>query len=372
LKIKKIKVVMSQLEKIIKSIKKRLKKSSIFSSYRTVLKKTEDQELEIELENEHDKKALSMLLDVVRESNDERAKSRHLKAVLNLLFLTYFVFMVFATITLYKDFSTNSEAKNQINPELNYIGVTSINGPITAGTNSQTSADNVSSRLIALAKNKHVDTIVIKMNSPGGSPVQSARIYDEIMYVKKTYKKPVYVIAGDICASGCYYIAAAADKIYVDKGSLIGSIGVIMPGFGFVDLMEKLGVERRALTAGSHKTLLDPFSPVDPIEKGHMTSVIKNIHQQFITAVKEGRKGKLKASDEELFNGFVWSGEQAIEIGLADEVKSLSELARELDMKIIKMDKQKTLDKLINQLKPSLNIDFNLGESLPGANFPQT
>lgn len=167
-------------------------------------------------------------------------------------------------------------------------------------------------------KDKNTKGIILHANSPGGSPVQSWDVYDEIRKIKKEHPQlPIYTVVSDICASGCYYIAAASDKIFVNQASIIGSIGVLMDGFGFVNVMEKLGVERRLLTAGSHKAMLDPFSPVKENETAYMTNMLNEVHQQFINAVKTGRGDRLKEFPD-MFSGLVWSGEASLKIGIAD------------------------------------------------------
>lgn len=179
-------------------------------------------------------------------------------------------------------------------------------------------------------KDKNTKGIILNINSPGGSAVQSAYVYDEIRRQKALHPEmPIYSVVGDMCASGGYYIASASDKIYVSKASLIGSIGVIMNGFGFTNVMEKLGVERRLLTAGSHKAMLDPFSPENQAESQHMQTLLDQVHQQFIDAVKQVRGDRLKAS-EELFSGLIWTGEQGVELGLADDFGSVDSVARDV------------------------------------------
>jgi len=191
-------------------------------------------------------------------------------------------------------------------------------------------ADSVVTGLRAAFKDERTKAVVIRINSPGGSPVQSGYINDEIHRLKKKHPDiPVYAVIQDICASGGYYIAAAADEIYADKASIVGSIGVRMDGFGFVDALDKLGVERRLLTAGEHKGFLDPFSPLKQDEVAHVSGLLAEIHQQFINTVKRGRGDRLKA-DADLFNGFVWSGERGLELGLVDALGSASFVAREI------------------------------------------
>jgi protease-4 len=172
---------------------------------------------------------------------------------------------------------------------------------------------------------------VLLINSPGGSPVQAGIIWDEIRRLKAKYNnnKPVYAVVEESCASAAYYIASATDKIYVDKASIVGSIGVLMDGFGFTGVMEKVGVERRLLTAGENKGFLDPFSPITDKQRAFAQGMLQQIHQQFITAVKTGRGKRLKDSPE-LFTGLFWTGQQAVEMGLADQTANLDYVAREV------------------------------------------
>ena len=201
-----------------------------------------------------------------------------------------------------------------------------VEGLIAEG--SRTNADSVVKALKAAAEDKATRGIILKLNTPGGTPVQAAYVYEAIRTLKKEHPNlPIHAVVTDLCASGGYYIAAAADKIFVNPSSIVGSIGVIMNGFGFVGAMEKLGVERRALTAGDHKALLDPFKAVQPIEKAHVQKVLNAIHEQFIAAVKAGRGDRLK-DDPELFSGLVWSGTEAVAMGLVDafgDVRSVAE-----------------------------------------------
>jgi protease IV len=171
--------------------------------------------------------------------------------------------------------------------------------------------------------------VVLLINSPGGSPVQAGIINDEIVRLKAKHNKPVYAVVEESCASAAYYIAVAADKIYVDKASIVGSIGVLMDGFGFTGLMEKLGVERRLMTAGANKGMLDPFSPQTEEQKVYAQKMLDQIHRQFIDVVKKGRAQRLKETPD-TFSGLFWSGQQAVELGLADQVANLGFVAREV------------------------------------------
>lgn len=180
---------------------------------------------------------------------------------------------------------------------------------------------------------EHEDTagVVLEINSPGGSPVQSAYIYDEIMRLKQEHAAiPLYAVVTDIAASGGYFVAAAADRIYVNKSSLVGSIGVRLDAFGFVELMKKLGVERRLLTAGENKALFDPFLPEQIEQKAHLQSMLNQVHGHFIDAVKQGRGDRLD-ENKDLFSGLIWSGEQSVQLGLADAYGTTRSVARELD-----------------------------------------
>jgi protease-4 len=191
-------------------------------------------------------------------------------------------------------------------------------------------ADNINASLRSAFKDSGTQGVILRINSPGGSPVQAGYINDEIRRLRANYPEiPLYAVIGDICASGGYYIAAAADKIFVDKASLVGSIGVLMDGFGFTGTMEKLGVERRLFTAGEHKGFLDPFSPLDAKQREHLTGLLNEIHEQFIRIVQQGRGDRLKDAPE-IFSGVVWTGKQSIELGLADEMGSAEYVAREV------------------------------------------
>jgi protease-4 len=192
------------------------------------------------------------------------------------------------------------------------------------------SADRVTEALQHAFKNKNTAGVILRINSPGGSPVQAGIIYDEIRRLRGLYPNiPMYAVVEDICASGGYYLAAATDKIYVDKASIIGSIGVIMDGWGFTGTMEKLGVERRALVSGENKAFLDPFAPVDEKQKRHAQSMLDDIHKQFIDVVRKGRGKRLKETPD-VFSGLMWTGDRSIEIGLADGFGSVDYVAREV------------------------------------------
>ncbi|HJQ61377.1 MAG TPA: S49 family peptidase [Burkholderiales bacterium] len=198
------------------------------------------------------------------------------------------------------------------------------------GPEGSASADNVTTGLQDAFKDKRTQGVVIRINSPGGSPVQAGHINDEIRRLREKYPNiPLYAVVEDICASGGYYVAVAADQIFVDKSSIIGSIGVLMDGFGFTGAMEKLGVERRLLAAGENKGFLDPFSPIEDSQKAHAQNMLGEIHQQFINVVRQGRGDRLKETPD-MFSGLLWIGTKSIELGLADALGSVEYVAREV------------------------------------------
>jgi protease-4 len=210
----------------------------------------------------------------------------------------------------------------------NHTALIDVEGVISA--DSLANADNVISGLRAAFENKSTQGIVLRANSPGGSPVQAGYINDEIRRLRAKYPEtPLYAVIGDMCASGCYYVVAAADKIYADKASIVGSIGVLMNGFGFVDTMKKVGVERRLMTAGEHKGFLDPFGPVKPTEAKHAQQMLDEIHRQFIETIRQGRGAALKET-KDMFSGLFWTGEDAIKMGLVDSLGGASYVAREV------------------------------------------
>jgi protease-4 len=212
-------------------------------------------------------------------------------------------------------------------PGTPHTALVELRGEIAA--DSDASAESLVAALKSAFEDSSAQAVVLRINSPGGSPVQSGIVNDEIRRLKAKHKKKVYAVVEEICASGAYYIAVAADEIYVDKASIVGSIGVLMDGFGFTGLMEKLGVERRLLTAGENKAMLDPFSPVNDKHVQMAKAMIEQIHGQFIAVVKEGRGSRLKETPE-TFSGLFWNGEEAVRLGLADGVGNLDYVAREI------------------------------------------
>lgn len=208
-----------------------------------------------------------------------------------------------------------------------HTAVIEIRGEIASGASA--SADSIVSSLKTAFEDRGAQAVVLLIDSPGGSPVQAGIINDEITRLKGLHKKKVYAVVEETCASAAYYIAAAADEIYVDKASLVGSIGVLMDGFGFTGLMEKLGIERRLMTAGENKAMLDPFSPQNPEQSAYIQNMLGEIHGQFIEVVKRGRGERLKETPG-MFSGLVWSGPRAVELGLADGLGSLDSVARDI------------------------------------------
>ncbi|MGB5831520.1 MAG: S49 family peptidase [Thiohalocapsa sp.] len=218
-----------------------------------------------------------------------------------------------------------------------------VDGVIAPGTDA--SADRLVTALRKAFEADKAKGVIMRINSPGGSPVQSGYVNDEIQRLREEYPdKPIYAVASDLCASGAYYIAAAADKIYVDEATLIGSIGVRLDSFGFQRAMDELGVQRRLLTAGDHKGILDPFSPLSEFDKDFLQGLLDNLHQQFIDAVKEGRGDRLNGGDE-LFSGLFWTGQESVNLGLSDAIGSSSYVAREVigAEEIVKYSKKQDL-----------------------------
>jgi protease IV len=249
----------------------------------------------------------------------EQRKARRWGLFFKLLSVAYVAFLTFMLLDWRGGESTSGT----------HTALVEIDGQISA--KGQASADRVNGALQSAFKDKGTRGVILRINSPGGSPVQSGIIYDEIQRLRKKYPDiPMYAVVEDLCASGGYYIASSADKIYVDKASLVGSIGVILGGWGFTETMHKLGVERRVITAGENKAFLDPFSPQDPKHKAFAQSLAAEIHQQFIDVVKKGRGTRLKGDDPTIFSGLIWSGEKSIEMGLTDAMGNVDSVARDV------------------------------------------
>ncbi|MBK6006939.1 S49 family peptidase [Ramlibacter ginsenosidimutans] len=249
---------------------------------------------------------------------EEQKAARRWRAFVRLAWLAFFIFLVWAL-------SYRNTPSDKLTP---HTAVISIDGEI--GPKTDASADAVLAAAKAAFEDEGTRGVVLLINSPGGSPVQAGIINDELRRMKEKYKKPLYVVVEESCASAAYYIAVAADRIYVDKASIVGSIGVLMEGFGFVGLMDKLGIERRLLTAGENKGFLDPFSPQTDKQKEHAQQMLDVVHRQFIDVVKAGRGKRLKADTPGLFSGLFWTGQQAVDLGLADQLGNLDYVAREV------------------------------------------
>ena len=252
------------------------------------------------------------------DSLNEQKSRRRWKTFMSLAWLAFFIYLVWS-------FAGRSGVHKEILQP--HTAVIEIKGEIAAGA--EAGADLVMASVKAAFEDPGAQAVVLLINSPGGSPVQAGIINDEIKRLKAKHNKPVYAVVEETCASAAYYIAVAADQIYVDKASIVGSIGVLMDGFGFTGLMDKLGVERRLMTAGENKGFLDPFSPQTEKQRAFAQTMLNQIHKQFIDVVRAGRGKRLKETPE-MFSGLFWSGQQAVELGLADSVGNLDFVAREV------------------------------------------
>jgi protease-4 len=253
-----------------------------------------------------------------REYMRDRARSQRTRFFFRIAWLAVFVVIAWALV---------HQAERGAAPSGPHTALVELRGEISS--DSEASAENMISGLKNAFEDVGAQAVVIRINSPGGSPVQSGIINDEIRRLKAKHAKKVYVVVEEACASGAYYIAVAADEIYVDKASIVGSIGVLMDGFGFTGLMGKLGIERRLVTAGDNKGMLDPFSPVSPRQQALAQAMLDQIHQQFIKVVREGRGERLK-ENRDTFSGLFWNGEEAVKLGLADGFGNLDYVAREV------------------------------------------
>ncbi len=251
----------------------------------------------------------------------EQRRARHWNILFRSLTLLFLFLVLFISMGwLDKKETSLSSGK--------HTALVDMQGVIAA--DSTASADNLIPSLQQAFKDKGTQGVILRINSPGGSPVQAGQINDEIRRLRGVYPAiPLYVVVEDICASGGYYVAVAADKIFVDKASLIGSVGVLMDGFGFTGVMDKLGVERRLITAGSNKGFLDPFSTANPAQVEYAKQMLAEIHQQFIAVVRQGRGKRLKETPD-TFSGLVWNGQKSLELGLADGYGSVESVARDV------------------------------------------
>jgi len=248
----------------------------------------------------------------------DRRAERRWRVFFRLMWLTLFAFAFWALLTA-RDHSAT--------PSGPHTALVEVRGEIANDT--EASAEVLVAALKSAFEDSGALAVVIRFNSPGGSPVQAGIINDEIRRLKALHKKKVYAVIEESCASGAYYIAVAADEIYADKASIVGSIGVLMDGFGFTGTMERLGVERRLITAGENKGIGDPFTPMSEKHRAYTQAMIDQIHEQFIQVVKEGRGARLKVSAD-TFSGLFWNGEEAVRIGLADHLGNLDYVAREV------------------------------------------
>ena len=249
----------------------------------------------------------------------EQRAARRWRTFTRLAWLVFFIFLAWFAVTR----GTPAAAKTTA-----HTAEIEIKGEIASGADA--SAEFVVAAMKTAFEDDGAKGIVLLINSPGGSPVQAGIINDEIKRMRAKYDKPIYAVVEETCASAAYYIAAGTDKVFVDKASIVGSIGVLMDGFGFTGLMDKVGVERRLLTAGENKGFLDPFSPMSDAQRAHAQQMLDEIHRQFIDVVKSGRGDRLKVNSPGLFSGLFWSGQQAVELGLADQLGNIDYVAREV------------------------------------------
>lgn len=274
----------------------------------------------------------------------------------------FFLFLFFLYLTPIMIVSLDLSGRYSVDEEIGDAGHTAVvklSGVIASGE--EGGSANVIAGLEAAFKNENTKAVILEINSPGGSPVESSYIYNEINRLRGKYEAiPVYAVVADVAASGGYFVASAADKIFVNRSSLVGSIGVRMDSFGFVDLMEKIGVERRLLTAGENKGLLDPFLPEDDEQKAHIQAMLNEVHEHFINAVKDGRGDRLVEQDG-LFSGLIWTGERAIQLGLVDDLGSSKSVAREI-VKAEKLvdftPKSALLERLADRFGASISAGF--------------
>ncbi len=283
----------------------------------------------------------------------EQRRSRRWGIFFKMLMFSYLLAIL--GITLYPKFKEDIGVGGK-----NHTAIIDLVGVIAEDQNAN--AESIIDSLRNAVKDKNTKGIIFHANSPGGSPVQSAYVYDEIKKIKKEHPDlPIHAVVSDICASGCYYIVSATDKIFASPASLVGSIGVIMDGFGFVETMQKLGVERRLITAGAHKAILDPFSPAKPDENQYMQNLINQVHQQFIGAVKSGRGARLKETPD-MFSGLVWTGEESVKLGVVDAMGSQEYVAKEIigAEKLVDFTQQERLvDRIAGKLGATLGSGFS-------------
>ncbi|SCY69039.1 protease-4 [Nitrosospira sp. Nl5] len=271
-------------------------------------------------ENRNESWEKQVLEKLMLSSLQEQRRARHWSVFFKSLAFIYLFILLFYGLGWF--------GGNDMSIAGKHTALVELRGVISP--DSVSSADNINAGLQNAFKDEKTRGVILRINSPGGSPVQAGYINDEIRRLRAEYPKiPLYAVVEDICASGGYYVAVAADKIYVDKASVVGSIGVLMNGFGFTGAMEKLGVDRRLITAGKNKGFLDPFSPPNPEQEEHAKEILGDVHQQFIQVVQQGRGKRLKEAPE-IFSGIVWTGQKSIDLGLTDAIGSAEYVAREI------------------------------------------
>lgn len=305
--------------------------------------------------------ALHILEKAVLASVQEQQRTRRWGIFFKLLTFAYVLFLL---LIVGRGCSTAGSGSPSLS-SAPHLAVVDIQGEIGAGSNSVNSDDVIES-LDKAFESSASQAIALNINSPGGSPVQSDEIWQEIKRLREIHKdKKVYAVIGDMGASGAYYIASAADEIYVNPSSLVGSIGVIMPNYGVTELARKIGVEDRTMTSGTHKAILSPTQAINPAEKAHVQAVLDDVHQHFIDAVKLGRGKRLKEETPDLFSGLFWTGNQAIKIGLADKAGSVNSLARQLKLEdnVVNYTVERSpLEGLLGRMGSSLGV--GIGEAV--------
>lgn len=303
-----------------------------------------------------------VLEKLVMSTVTEQRKTRRWGIFFKTLFFVYLVVLLGVSVA---PFSGQSLSRSEA-----HTAVVDVVGIILDGAD--TNAQIIIEGLRAAVEDEGTRGIILRINTPGGSPVHSSYVYDEIRRIKKENPDlPIYAVASDICASGGYFIASAADKIFVNQSTIIGSIGVVMNGFGFVETMKKFGIERRLMIAGENKALMDSFSPLKEEEKKHMQMMLDDVHQTFITAVREGRGEKL-TDDPAIFSGLVWTGQKSIELGLADDFGTTASVAKELigeETLVNFTPEEKFLDKLTSRIGTAIEtvlwqLATNLGTKI--------
>lgn len=314
-----------------------------------------DEELGLGAKGSKDDAWMRGLITKLAESSlVEQRRARRWGIFFKFAFLLYLLLFLFVMI--------GGSTEDTLSDEP-FTALVTLDGAIMDDT--PANADTVIEGLREGFESEHSKAVILRINSPGGSPVQSNYIYQEMLRLRAKYPdKPLYAVVSEMAASGGYYVAAGATKIYADQASIVGSIGVRMDGFGVVDAMKMLGIEYRELTAGDHKALLSPFVPVNPEEKAHMEGLLNEVHQQFIKAVKEGRGDRLKLDTPGLFSGLIWTGQQSVDLGLIDGLGTVESVARD----VVKVEKvvdvtseESVLDRLLGRLGVAVSAGVSTG-----------